>query len=194
MITSLPYYQSTTPTVSTQSAALRSGKIELFVGSTPAVEAVMAQPVPVNQPVLRLTANTYESPEDYGLFAPKKPVEKTLFSHADADNIVPNGVQGSEAGYLYPLKKGQTFGIRITDKDVERFLNSIGVERWPRLVANPIRLTRTLGDYLNESLYKDAANKPVGIQEVALANTSPTAEKSPRSVNVGRIKPLNVMA
>jgi hypothetical protein len=175
-------------------SSIRSGKIELFVGTTPAVEAVMAQPVPVNQPVLRLTTNTYESPEDYGLFPPKKPIEKTLFAHADADNIVPNGVQGSEAGYLYPLKKGQAFGIRITDKDVEKFLNTVGVERWTGLVANPIRLTRTLGDYLNESLYKDASSKPVGIQEVALAGTTVTAtDKVALTTTVAR-KPLNVMA
>ena len=175
------------------SPAVRSDKIELFVGTTPAVEAVMAQPVPANQPVLRLTTNTYESPEDYGLFPPKKPVEKTLFAHADADNIVPNGVQGAEAGYLYPLKKGQTLGIRITDKDVENFLTSIGVERWTGLGANPIRLTRTLGDYLNESLYKDATNKPVGIQEVALATDTTTASPPRRTVAVSN-KPLNLLA
>jgi hypothetical protein len=182
------------PFAKAQPIALRSGKIELFVGTTPAVEAVMAQPVPANQPVLRLTTNTYESPEDYGLFPPSKPVEKTLFSYADADNIVPNGVQGSEAGYLYPLKKGHTFGIRITDKDVEKFLTSIGVERWAGLVADPIRLTRTLRDYLNESLYKDATNKPVSIAEVAMGTSAGTITSTTKSNDSTIRKPLNLKA
>ena len=193
MISTIPLYPSNTNSLKPASVAHRSGKIELFVGSTSAVEAVMAQPVAPNQPVLRLTTNTYESSEDYGLFPPKRPVDKTLFAHADADNIVPNGVQGADAGYLYPLKKGQTFGIRITDKDVEQFLNSIGVERWKGLVANPIRLTGTLGNYLNESLYKDANNDPVGIQEVALAGTNPATLSSGKRSAVAR-KPLNLLA
>lgn len=167
----------------------RAGKIELFVGATDAVEAIMAQPVPQNQPVLRLTTNTFENQSDFGLFAPQRPIEKTLFAHADVNSIVPNGVQGDDAGYYYPLKKGDSFGIRITDKDVEGFLSNVGVQRWAGLVANPVRLTRVLNDYLKDTLYKDANRKPVAIQEVAVADATPVA-----ATGVQPAKPLNIIA
>jgi hypothetical protein len=172
-------------------AANRVGKIELFVGSADAVDAVMAQPVPQNQPVLRLTTNTFENQSDFGLFAPQKPIEKTLFAHTNVDSIVSNGVQGEDAGYYYPLKKGDAFGIRITDKDVEGFLGNVGVTRWAGLVANPVRLTRVLNDYLKDTLYKDAAHKPVTIQEVAVANTNTTDTATVPAVAA---KPLNMLA
>jgi hypothetical protein len=189
---------TTNPSLLRQNSPARSGKVQVLIGETEAVEKRLQETNPQADPVgvLRLSTNTYETDKNFALFAPSKnkPFERALYNHTAVDDIIPNGIMGPDAGYLCPLKPGSTLAFVVTGKDTEKLLNeTIGEKEWEGVVSNPVHLTQKVTNLLEQQGFKDSTGTRVEVQEVE-ALASPASAIKPALVGQRAGRELNPSA